>query len=612
MDEKQYKEILLDVITERNKIVYSKFWRYTTPLRMIATFIRKHKLLRLLFKSLSFIIDKIINLLYILYKNRNNKGFTRRDYINWIKINEPSYNDLELQKQHNFSYRPKISIVIPMYNSSFIYLKELITSIQKQTYDNWELCLADGSPEKNKRIEVICDADKRIRYLSLGKDNGISGNTNEAIKFANGEYIAFMYCDDTLAPFALYENVECINNHLDIEFIYSDEDYLINGKRRNPYFKPDFAPDTLRSFNFIKQFVVMKRSLAERLGNLNGEYDGMQDYDYILRASEATSKIHHIRKILYHQRCLNKSVLLSDAVLEIGKKILEDHMKRIGFKGKVKREGAIYYPIYDVIGNPSVSIVIPNKDHITTLKICIDSILLRSTYTNYKIVIVENNSENEETFIYYRELEKHTKIRVIYYPEKGFNYSKLINFGVKNCTSDYIVQLNNDTEIITPNWLELMLGLAQRPDVGAVGVKLLYPDGSIQHAGVYLHSSGWFYLIKNKICGIQNYIALVGACVMSRKEAYEKIGYMDEEFQVSHGDVDFCLALREIGLYTVFTPLVELKHYEGKTRGYDNTPEKISLQYFEWILLSKKWQNFIKAGDPYIKNELSKKSFIQR
>jgi GT2 family glycosyltransferase len=609
MDEKQYKEILLDVITERNKIVYSRFWRYTKPLRMIAVYVRHHKLLRFLAKCLFSIIKIIIYPLYILYKNKKHTKFTKRDYFNWIKDNEPSSKDLELQKQHHFSYRPTISIVIPLYKTSFKYFKKLINSIQNQTYNNWEICFADGSPEKNKNIDTICATDKRIRYFFLGKDNGISGNTNEAIKLASGEYIAFMYQDDTIAPFALYENIEYINNNLDIEFIYSDEDNLINGKRRNPSFKPDFASDTLRSFNFIRQFVVMKRSLVERLGNLNGEYDGIQDYDYILRASEATSKIHHIRKILYHRRCLNKSVLLSDTVLEIGKKILEEHMTRIGFKGTVKREGAIYYPIYDVIGNPSVSIVIPNKDHITTLKICIDSILLRSTYTNYKIVIVENNSENEETFIYYRELEKHQKIRVIYYQEKGFNYSKLINFGVRNCTSDYIVQLNNDTEIITPNWLELMLGLAQRPDVGAVGVKLLYPDGSIQHAGVYLHSSGWFYLIKNKICGIQNYIALVGACVMSRKEAYEKIGYMDEEFQISHGDVDFCLALREIGLYTVFTPLVELKHYEGKTRGYDNTPEKLSLQYFEWILLCKKWQNFIKAGDPYIKDEFSKKSF---
>jgi Predicted glycosyltransferases len=197
-------------------------------------------------------------------------------------------------------------------------------------------------------------------------------------------------------------------------------------------------------------------------------------------------------------------------------------------------------------------------------------------------------------------LVKNKKIRILYYPEKGFNYSKLINFGVKNCESDYILQLNSDIEVITPNWLELMIGLAQRSDVGAVGAKLLYPDGSIQHAGVYINTSGWFHLIKNNICGIQNYIALIGACVMSRKEVYEKIGYMDENFSVSHGDVDFCIALREIGLYTVFTPLVELIHYEGKTRGYDNTLEKINLQFLEWVLLRMKWPNVIKSGDPYV------------
>jgi len=597
------REILLSVINERNILLNSRSWRYTKPLRIIATFIRRHKILYVLTKKIFFIIKKTFFPLYLLYKNKKRTKLSESDYLKWIKFNEPSSRDLELQKKYNFSYRPKISIVISIYKISLKYFKELITSIQRQTYDNWELCIVDGSPEKNIKIEIICASDKRINYRSLGENNSISYNTNEAIKFATGNYIIFMHHNDVLAPFALHESVKIINNQLDIDFIYSDEDIFINKKRYKPYFKPDFSPDTLRSFNYIGSFFIMKRSLVDKLGYLNEEYDGMQDYDYVLRASEITSKIHHIRKILYHQRYLKELTASSDVILEIGAKILMSHMIKIGFNGIVKRKNEIYYPIYNIIGNPSVSIIIPNKDFISTLKVCIDSILLLSTYKNYEILIVENNSENEETFIYYRELEKHPKIRVIYYPEKGFNYSKLINFGVKNCSSDYIVQLNNDTEIITPNWLELMLGLAQRPDIGAVGVKLLYPDGSIQHAGIYLDSSGWFYLIKNNFSGIRNYIALIGACVMSKKEVYEKISYMDENFSVSHGDVDFCLALREIGLYSVFTPLVELKHYEGKTRGYDNTPEKINIQFLEWLLLCKKWTNVINAGDPFVNSE---------
>jgi len=594
------REILLEIINERNIVVNSKSWRYTLPLRMIAAFIRQHEPLLIITRNILCIFEKIAYSLYRFYKRKNYTGLSRRGYQKWIIHNEPSNNDLELQKQHFFLYRPKISIVIPLYKVSLYYLKKLINSVQNQTYNNWDLYLTDGSPEINNFFKEICFKDGRIHYCFLGNNDNISEITNEAIKFSVGEYIAFMNYNDVLAPFALYEVVKTINNHLDIEFIYSDDDLLINGKRRSPYFKPDFAPFTLKSINYIKHFFIMKRSLVEHLGCLNSEYNGVQDYDYILRASELTSKIHHIRKILYHRHYIKTSTIFANNILETGKKVLEAHMTRTGFKGTVKRDGSIFYPIYDIIGKPSVSIIIPNKDNLTTLKICIDSILLRSTYENYEIVIIENNSENKETFIYYHELEKYKNIRVIYYPEKGFNYSKLINYGVKNCVSDFILQLNNDTEIITPNWLELMLGLAQHPDVGAVGVKLLYPDRNIQHMGIYLHPSGCFYLIKNKLSGIKNYIALIGACVMSRKESYEKIGYMDERFKVSHGDVDFCLALHEAGLYNVFTPLVELIHHEGKTRGYDNTLEKLNLRFLEWVFLRMKWPKIVKAGDPFV------------
>jgi len=555
-------------------------------------------------KSLSFILRIFMN----INKNEINKTINKifikikspviwNTYLLWkIKKNEPSRADLKLQSRHLFSYHPKISIVIPLYNTSLRYFKELFFSVQAQTYNNWELCLADGSLKKNKKIEKLCAKDKRIHYRFLGENKGISGITNEAIKLAAGDYIAFMDHNDALSPFALYENVKRVNEQPDVEFIYSDEDSLIYGKRRNPVLKPDFAPDTLRSVNYIGHFFVMKRSLTERLGNFNSEYDGAQDYDYVLRASEATTKIYHIKKILYHRRYLK-----TNDVLRMSAKALEAHIARIGFKGTVKLKDDAYYPIYNVIGTPSVSIIIPSKDFMTTLKTCVDSILERTTYKNYEIVIIENNSEKEKTFAYYRELEKHPQIRVLYYPEKEFNYPKLINFGVKNCSSDYIVQLNNDTEIITPDWLELMLGLAQRPDVGAVGAKLLYPDRSIQHAGIYIDISGSFILVKKNFYVIQNCIALIGACVMSRRKIYEQIGYMDQNLAASHNDVDFCLALRNIGLYNVFTRLVEIIHHEGKTRGYDDTPEKENLRLREWNYLVNKWPKVIRDGEPYFR-----------
>ena len=529
----------------------------------------------------------------------------KRDYLNypkWIKLNEPADVDLRLQKQYLFSYQPQISIVTVIYKMSLNYFKEFLAAIQEQTYDNWKLCIVDSSHERDKNIEKLCNKDKRIQYRFLGGDNGISENTNEAIKLAeDGEYAAFMDYDEILAPFALYESVKCINEQPDVEFIYSDEDCIVNGKRSNPVFKPDYAPDTLRSWNYIGHFVVLKRHLVDSLGGFNSEYDGVQDYDFVLRASEATGKIHHIQKILCHKRIRKAlpSVESSAAVTEAGARVIYSHIERLGLKGNVKpdeKHPGRFYVIYDVIGTPFVSIIIPNKDHMTTLKTCVDSVLERSTYSNYEIVIVENNSENEETFAYYRELEKHVKIRVLYYPEKGFNYSKLINFGVRNCTSDYIVQLNNDTEVITPNWLELMLGFAQRPDVGAVGVKLLFPDGSIQHAGVVASSDGFFHLLSG--CHIVNYTAVTGACVMSRMKLYDIIGYMDDAFPVNFGDVDFCFKLRAKGFLIVYNPLVALYHHESLTRGQSETPEKQELSIKDRDVFFERWSDKI-CLDPY-------------
>ena len=525
-----------------------------------------------------------------------------------------------------FEYMPKISLIVPMYNTNEKFFKELVDSLINQTYSNWELCLADGSSSQSEKLQEIIESDNRIKYIFLNENKGISGNSNEAIKMATGDYIALFDHDDLLAPYALYEVVKCINKNPNAEFIYSDEDKIDqNGNRSEGYFKPDFAPDTLRCQNYICHFSIFKKELIHKLGGFNSEFDGAQDYDIFLRMSEIvkTENIKHIPRILYHWRVHKDSTaqLNSNAknyAFDNGIKAIEAHLKRVGLEGTVSNGciNGIYRVDYKVKGNPKVSIVIPNKDGLEILTVCINSVLEKTTYENYEIVIVENNSETEEIFEYYKELDKNQKIKVVKYPETGFNYSKIINFGVKNSSGDYIVQLNNDTELITPNWLELMLGFCQREDVGAIGVKLYYPDETIQHAGIVvglggvagnrfksIPKSGHGYFAKESM--VENLSAVTAACIMTPKAIYEEVGYMDEKLAVAFNDVDFCLKIREKGYLVVYNPFVEFIHYESKSRGLENTPKKIKRFQGEMDTFKSKWQNFLDEGDPYYNINLS-------
>lgn len=540
-------------------------------------------------------------------------------YQQWIENNEPDEEELQKQKNEKFESEPKISIVVPMYNTPKEFLKDLVNSLICQTYSNWELCLADGSIEQNKELEEIYNKDSRIKYKFIGENKGISGNTNEAIKLATGDYIGLLDHDDFLPVFSLYEIVKCINKNPDVEFIYTDEDKCeeVDGKRYDPYFKSNFGPDTLRANNFICHFSVFKKELMDKLGGFKSEYDGAQDYDIILRMSEETDKIVHIPKILYHWRVHNLSTAKSGGTAkpyayEAGEKAIKDHITRLGLNGTVEPGKTLgtYKVNYDVIGNPKVSIIIPNKDYISTLKVCLKSIIKKTTYSNYEILIVENNSENEETFEYYKRIDGNNNIKVLYYPEKEFNYSKIINFGVKNSTGDYIVQLNNDTELLTKNWLEEMLGFAQRDDVGAVGAELFYPDGTIQHAGIIIGIGGVAgHVFKNipkgmhgyfsKDAMIQNISAVTAACIMTKKSIYEEVGYMDEKFKVAFNDVDFCLKIRQRGKLIVYNPYVQFTHYESKSRGMEDSPEKQARFKSEIDRFYEKWKWFLDKGDPY-------------
>lgn len=538
------------------------------------------------------------------------------NYSDWIKNNEPNENELKKQSKHKFEYIPKISILIPMYNTNEKFFKELVESLKNQTYQNFEVCLADGSECKNQNLINMIKDDERFVYKFLNSNNGISENTNEALKLATGEYIALLDHDDLLPKFSLYEVVKAINENDKPEFIYSDEDILdSNYVRKNPHFKPDFSPDTLRSYNYICHFSVLRKDLLDKIGGFRREFDGAQDYDLILRATEKAEKIVHIPKILYHWRAHDNStsqnVDSKSYAFVSGKNAIKSQLDRLNIEGDVNalEIPGTYKVEYKIKDNPKISIMIPNKDSVQDLSKCINSIF-KSTYNNYEIIIIENNSSDNSTFEYYESLKENPKIKVVYYDETGFNFSKINNFGRKAATGEYLLLLNNDVEVINENWLEEMLGICQQENVGIVGAKLLYFDKTVQHAGVIIGMGGVAGHIHKNIDDnnpgyfsraniINNFYAVTAACLLVKSSVYDEVGGLDEEFKVAFNDVDFCMKVREKGYLVVYTPFAKLYHYESKTRGYEDTPEKQKRFAGEIELFKKKWHRKLQKGDPY-------------
>jgi GT2 family glycosyltransferase len=558
---------------------------------------------------------------------------SKRYYNYWLKENVPTEEELEKQRNTKFEKEPKISIVVPMYNTPEEYFKDIITCMKEQTYSNWELCLADGSEEENHELDKYYKDDERIKYRHLDKNDGISGNTNEGLKLVTGDYVGLLDHDDVLPRECLFEVVKCINENPDVEFIYTDEDKLLDTwetkNRHDPHFKPDFSPDTLSSNNYITHFVVMTKELMiDKLKGFRKEYNGAQDFDLVLRASEETDKIVHISKVLYHWRVHDGSTAkVADSkpwAYEAGKLASQHHLDRLGLKAIVDHSNdipGVYKVQYEVIGNPKVCIIIPNKDSVNLLKTCVNSILEKTIYDNYEIDIVENNSEKDETFEYYKELEKNPKIKILYYQDKGFNYSKIINFGVKNTESDFVLQLNNDTELLTPDWLEHFIGFAQQKRIGCVGARLMYKDKSIQHAGIAYGVCG---LAANLMPGVpwgmhgyygreallRNVSAVTGACLFCRRELYEEVGYMDEnDFAVAFNDVDFCLKIAQKGYLNIYNPYIMLMHYESKSRGDDDRNKK-RIERFknESEKFRAKWHDLLEKPDPYYNINFSKRT----
>ncbi len=572
---------------------------------------------------------------------KENRLTNQEQYAIWMQYNDPTEEELKVQRESILEIMPKISVVVPMYHTPEKFFKELVVSLQNQTYTNWELCLADGSEKENAIFRKYYEKDKRIKYQLLKENKGISDNTNAAILMATGEYIGFLDHDDVLSPEALFEIVKCIHQNKEVDFIYTDEDKIDEqGNRFEPYFKPDYAPETLACHNYITHFVVVKRTLIDIVGMLRSAFDGAQDFDFILRATEQAQKIVHIPKILYHWRMHRNSTAhhidSKPYACEVGRQAVEEHLKRINKKGKValgQDVPGIYKIDFEIEGTPKVSILIPNKDNIALLKTCVDSILKLTTYENYEVLIIENNSEKRETFDYYKTLSQNEKIKILYYPsyvgmsydkqddfnkeisqntdKPEFNYSAIINFGVKQADGDFILQLNNDTKLLTPHWLEILIGYAQNPEIGAVGARLYYKDKTIQHAGIAYGLSGIAAnLLVNLPYGKHAYFgreaatcnvsAVTGACLFTRKEIYEEVGFMDEKnFKIALNDVDFCLKILEKGYRIVYNPYVELIHYESKTRGYEYSKKQEARFQEECHKFQEIWKETLSVSDPY-------------
>lgn len=550
----------------------------------------------------------------------------KNDYHEWMIRNEPDKAELERQTQTRFPYEPLISLVTPTYNTPVPVLSDMIESVLQQTYSNWELCIADGGSQERHLKDILktyTKKDTRIKAKFLPENRGITGNSNAALCLASGDFIGLLDHDDTVAPFALFELVKSINANMEGDYFYSDEDRLSEDGtvRYGPLFKPDWSPDTLRSTNYPSHFSVFRKALVEEIWGFREEFDGCQNYDLLLRATEKARKIVHIPKILYHWRTYNNSLvwdtISKGCISQTARKALQEHLARIGLFGYVEEtELSGYYKVtYILKEKPRVSIIIPNRDHADDLERCVNSILKRSSYQNVEVVIVENGSREKKTFTVYVSLKSHPWVRIIEW-NQAFNYSAVNNFAVKHAFGQILLFLNNDTQVINANWLERMLEYAVRKDVGGVGAKLYYPDGMIQHAGVIVglrtlagHCFKMFsgehsgYMGRLKI--VQNLSAVTGACLMMRKEIFQEVAGFDERYQLAFNDIDLCLKIREKGYLVVWTPHAELYHYESKTRRNDGNPEKQARFTQEQELFRQKWKVVLEQGDPYYNPNLT-------
>jgi GT2 family glycosyltransferase len=601
-----------------NRIKNNPLWKASAPFRRCMHFVLRQKTRLKNCGNLRGVAAKL------KYKKTEREAMKRYGTLSF-----PDEERARAEREAVFERMVKISILVPLFNTPESFLREMLDSVLAQTYENWELCLADGSDEAHGYVGEICrkyvseDDRRRIVYRKLAKNAGIAGNTNECLKMAGGEYIGLFDHDDILHPSALYEYVRVINEQ-GADYVYCDETTFKSGDINHMltmHFKPDYAVDNLRANNYICHFSVFARELLDGTELFRSRFDGSQDHDMILRLTDRAKKVVHVPRLLYywrsHEGSVASGVEAKPYVVEAARGAVADHLKRHGFTHfqitSTRAFETIFKIRYPIAGDPMISVVIANKDHRKDLERCITSIMEKSTYENYEIIVVENGSGEPEIFEYYESLKECENVRVVSFDcGGGFNYSAVNNFGVENARGDYILLLNNDTQVITVNWMEELLMYAQREDVGAVGAKLYYENKTIQHAGVVLglgahrtaghshygqHRENLGYM--GRLCYAQNVSAVTGACLLVKKKLFEEAGGLDTGFAISLNDVDFCLKLRQMGLLNVFTPFAELYHFESISRGLDDQGEKAARYNSESERFREKWKEILEKGDPY-------------
>lgn len=608
------REELDDYSARLARIKDSSFWKMSKPARDVIHFAQRTKQRLGAYGSVKGIIRKLDSkrIEKLARSSHGTKSF-------------PDAEERKLQESTVFDKDVTFSILVPLYNTPEKFLKDMIDSVRSQTYGKWELCLADGSDDAHPEVGRICaeyvSKDERIIYKKLEENLGISGNTNECLKMATGNYLALFDHDDVLHPSVLYEYMKVICEQ-GADYIYCDETTFRGNSVDNMitlHFKPDFAIDNLRANNYICHFSAFSKELLDGMELFRSKFDGSQDHDMILRLTARAKCVVHVPKLMYywrsHKASVAKDINAKSYAIDAAKGAVADHLRSCGYENfeitSTKAFETIFRIRYEIEGDPLVSIVIPNKDHVEDLKRCISSIIEKSTYDNYEIIVVENNSVTDEIFTYYEEISEHPNIRVVKW-EDEFNYSAVCNFGVRESEGKYILLLNNDTEVITLDWIEELLMYAQRDDVACAGAKLYYPDMTIQHAGVVIGlgahwTAGHTHYrmpVNNlgymgRLCYSQDVTAVTGACLLVSRKIYDEVGGLDESFKISLNDVDFCLKCRKAGYLNVFTPFAELFHYESISRGSDLDGERAKRYNDESERFRERWKEELEAGDPY-------------
>ena len=615
------------------------------PLNLVTKKAIKYKLKALL----KFTRIYPIYLLFLKFKEKINKVFgliigyciyllkfspdvpfsPHSQYYRWLLRHHPRKADLEQMAETIpfLKYDPLISVIMPVYNSPLSYLEAAIESVINQIYPNWELCIADDAstnPEIRPVLEKYAQQDSRIKTVYRTTNGHISACSNSAIEIATGEFLALLDHDDLLTSDALYQVALELNKYPDADMIYSDEDKIDErGWRKEPFFKPDWCPDSFLSRMYTCHLGIYRKKLVEAIDGFRIGFEGSQDYDLVLRLTEKTDKIYHISKILYHwrihQNSTAKSIATKNYAVNIAQQALAESLERRGESGDIVPIIGDHHIIrYRIKEYKLASIIIPTKNLGDTLNRCLSSIFIKTNYPSFEIILVDNQTTEEkahEIINYWKKTEPN-RLKVFNY-DLPFNFSEINNYAVKFAQGDYLLFLNNDTEVINDDWLTAMVEQSQRPQIGAVGALLLFPDDTIQHAGViaglggvaghsHKHFNAGHHGYFKQIQTINNYLAVTGACLMCRKEVFQEVNGFEEYLSVAYNDVDFCFKLIDKGYRNIYLPHVKLYHYESKSRGFDDTIEKQKRFNQEIEFMMVRWGGYI-ANDPCYSPHLSKK-----